>query len=231
MGLRCVCPQGHVLNIKPELAGKQGICPECGSSFSIEEVNAAPSTKPVQTQLSAQAAGSDQATASDQATGSHQATGSSAVPAIPEAVEWRLANPQGEQFGPTVPTLFAQWITQGRVPPDWLVWRTGWSEWRRADEAQAELPAPLPTANPSETPPPLAVSSVSNLAQKPNKIKPSQSTTSSQQTVIQPSPINEYTIRRKRGVKRQRIVIAVLGILSLALVGLLIWIAMRSSVG
>ncbi|MEN0109529.1 MAG: DUF4339 domain-containing protein [Planctomycetota bacterium] len=62
----------------------------------------------------------------------------------PDVVEWRLAVGD-QQYGPTVTTVFAQWIAAGRVPRHGLVWRTGWPDWRRADEAGAELPAPLPT--------------------------------------------------------------------------------------
>lgn len=60
-----------------------------------------------------------------------------------DAVEWRLAVGD-RQYGPTVSTLFAQWITAGRVPPNALVWRTGWTDWRTAEQARADLPAPLP---------------------------------------------------------------------------------------
>ena len=35
MGIRCLCPNGHRLNIKSFLAGKRGICPECGEKFTI----------------------------------------------------------------------------------------------------------------------------------------------------------------------------------------------------
>ena len=80
-------------------------------------------------------------------------------PDDPDAVEWRLTMPGGEQHGPTVPTIFAQWIVSGRVPPDALVWRSGWTEWRTASNAVDEMPAPLPVgfsagdAPPPETPP------------------------------------------------------------------------------
>lgn len=35
MGIRFYCPNGHKLNVKAYLAGKRGICPECGASFLI----------------------------------------------------------------------------------------------------------------------------------------------------------------------------------------------------
>lgn len=35
MGIRFYCPNGHKLNVKAYLAGRRGICPDCGASFDI----------------------------------------------------------------------------------------------------------------------------------------------------------------------------------------------------
>lgn len=35
MGIRFACPNGHKLNVKEHLAGKRGICPDCGVKFII----------------------------------------------------------------------------------------------------------------------------------------------------------------------------------------------------
>lgn len=35
MGIRFNCPNGHKLNVKEFLAGKRGVCPECGAKFVI----------------------------------------------------------------------------------------------------------------------------------------------------------------------------------------------------
>jgi hypothetical protein len=35
MGIRCNCPNGHKLNVKELLAGKRGVCPQCGAKFII----------------------------------------------------------------------------------------------------------------------------------------------------------------------------------------------------
>ena len=37
MGIRFRCPSGHKLHVKDFLAGKRGICPECGAKFRIPE--------------------------------------------------------------------------------------------------------------------------------------------------------------------------------------------------
>src|SRR5689334_21726309 len=35
MGIRFSCPNGHKLNVQTFLAGKRGVCPQCGARFVI----------------------------------------------------------------------------------------------------------------------------------------------------------------------------------------------------
>jgi hypothetical protein len=35
MGIRLQCPNGHKVHVKAFLAGKRGVCPECGARFDI----------------------------------------------------------------------------------------------------------------------------------------------------------------------------------------------------
>jgi hypothetical protein len=42
MGIRFNCPNGHKLNVKEYLAGKRGVCPQCGAKFIIPEQAEAP---------------------------------------------------------------------------------------------------------------------------------------------------------------------------------------------
>jgi hypothetical protein len=42
MGIRFNCPNGHKLNVKEYLAGKRGVCPQCGAKFTIPEQAEAP---------------------------------------------------------------------------------------------------------------------------------------------------------------------------------------------
>jgi hypothetical protein len=35
MGIRLHCPNGHKVHVKSFLAGKRGVCPQCGSKFDI----------------------------------------------------------------------------------------------------------------------------------------------------------------------------------------------------
>lgn len=44
MGIRFSCPSGHKLNVKEFLAGKRGVCPQCGAKFVIPMPNETPAT-------------------------------------------------------------------------------------------------------------------------------------------------------------------------------------------
>ncbi|MHB1033197.1 MAG: DUF4339 domain-containing protein [Pirellulales bacterium] len=64
----------------------------------------------------------------------------------PNAV-WYLRPASGGQYGPAVADLMRQWIAQGRVAGDSLVWREGWSDWRLASDALGSLGIVQPAAN------------------------------------------------------------------------------------
>ena len=55
---------------------------------------------------------------------------------------WYVRLPAGGQFGPAMGEVMRQWIQQGRVTPDSLVWREGWADWQRADLAFPALAVP-----------------------------------------------------------------------------------------
>jgi hypothetical protein len=59
---------------------------------------------------------------------------SAAVDPIAEAplATWYVRPTAGGQFGPAPGHLMRQWVAEGRVGADALVWREGWPEWRRA---------------------------------------------------------------------------------------------------
>jgi hypothetical protein len=37
MGIIAYCPRGHRMKVKDQLAGRKGICPECGTRFRIPQ--------------------------------------------------------------------------------------------------------------------------------------------------------------------------------------------------
>ncbi len=75
----------------------------------------------------------------------------------PDAV-WYVRPPTGGQFGPATADVMRNWITEGRVSPDSLVWREGWRDWQEAGGVFAALGAG-PTAGivvPTASAPPTA---------------------------------------------------------------------------
>ncbi len=67
----------------------------------------------------------------------------------PNAV-WYVRPPSGGQFGPAQPDMMRNWLGEGRVSPETLVWREGWTDWR---EAGSVFPQLQPTSAAPEAPP------------------------------------------------------------------------------
>ncbi|TWT47279.1 DUF4339 domain-containing protein [Botrimarina hoheduenensis] len=137
------------------------------------------------------------------------------LPDRPAAIEWRAASPAGEQFGPTVPVLFAQWIREGRIGPDWLVWRSDWPDWRTAAEAGPDLPAPLVGIRPRAAAPP------SQVAAPPARVAPP-AVTGPLSPQRERTSTTEYSQRRKQVRRRQTLIAAVLLALVLIMVTVLV---------
>ncbi len=165
MGVRFECPAGHKLHVKAELAGKRGICPECGAKFivpnfsgeRVAEDNGAATAATVAGNASASPAKISRATPPPSA----KAPAPPAPPAEPTA--WYIRPAGGGQFGPASDEVFAQWIAEGRVSADSWVWRNGWVDWKAGGEALSEYGVRAP-AGPAlamaaavETSPPSAV--------------------------------------------------------------------------
>ncbi len=97
-----------------------------------------PATKPAAPDSSSGAAKSRSAPAiknrqSPPAAGNN-GTGSQAddpLAAAPDAV-WYVRPPSGGQFGPASVEIMRRWLDEGRVSPDSLIWREGWSDWKPA---------------------------------------------------------------------------------------------------
>jgi len=63
---------------------------------------------------------------------------------------WFVRPPSGGQFGPTTPDGMRQWIVEGRVTGDSLVWHEGWDEWIPAADVFDEFAAASKTKNRKE---------------------------------------------------------------------------------
>ena len=163
MGIRFICPNcQRRLNVKSFLAGKKGLCPKCGGKIRIPTESQLPQ-QPKTAAVGGAAARSDQR--EDPATGKSGAgTGlerdsdwypfdvvqqaASAPPAERRAsaravsedeAVWYVSPPGGGQFGPASRKTVEQWIAEGRVTAETLVWREGWEEWQMAGRHFVQL--------------------------------------------------------------------------------------------
>ena len=125
MGIRFSCPNGHKLHVKNFLAGKRGVCPECGVTVDIPAVG-----------IHRQPPGPAAATQSVNPT----TVAASTFTTPPEdGAEWFVRSPSGEQFGPAAESVFREWIEQGRVTENCLVLKEGWRDWRAASTISPTL--------------------------------------------------------------------------------------------
>ena len=70
---------------------------------------------------------------------------------LPHAV-WYVRLVSGEQFGPASGDAMRRWLDEGRVPPGCLVWREGWPEWRPSEATFAVVAQRVPPAIPGAVP-------------------------------------------------------------------------------
>jgi hypothetical protein len=173
MGIRFLCPEGHKLNVKSFLAGKRAVCPKCGTKVVVPLESQSP-------ELLATARGTESNVMPDVATGTaatpavvapaessspspNSPTKATSAPATEAAqptsdllaedpsAMWYMHHPSLGQFGPATPDIFREWLTQGRVSSDSLVWRAGWPEWQSASTAFPQYLRTVP-ANASSPP-------------------------------------------------------------------------------
>ena len=174
MGIRFHCPNcDKRLNVKAFLAGKRGICPYCDTGLDIplesEETNgtATTTTKSVEVRTVARQGEADQESPPAAASSTTLADTAVAdagpqqdqpdpIDEAPDAV-WYVRPPSGGQFGPAKGDVMRKWLAEGRVSPEALVWREGWTDWLAAEPVFPCLqsrPAPPPPTSSSSTPPP-----------------------------------------------------------------------------
>jgi hypothetical protein len=166
MGIRFLCPNGHKLNVKSFLAGKRGICPQCGCKVLIpgevhpDPVSVAASLENETSSASVSAReplpvhrtmGNVSTPASATSAGIHQprqeavAQRTDPIAEAPHAV-WLVRPPSGGEYGPATGDVLRTWIEEGRVTPDSLVWREGWPNWQAAGPLFPGLAAEVPAA-------------------------------------------------------------------------------------
>ncbi len=221
MGIRFACHHcDHSLNIKQELAGRVGTCPDCRQRFRIpltdsthslavesEAVTTAPAVPSTPTTAAASGAIESQAPAKREL----PATAAQSSPLDDAEAQWFVRPPAGGQYGPADGPTLRQWISEHRVTPGTLVWRTGWSHWLTAREALPDVVKPA-----GDVPPASAAG---------------RETTAS---ISLPTPANDGlvgdpaigAVRLARSRKRLTVV-TILGTISLALVLVLAFLALR----
>lgn len=154
MGIKFRCPSGHKLNVKSFLSGKRAICPKCGAKVVVPSTEGAvvggantPSRDlPPDNATAASSFHRDQDAWAADANGDAQ-HGARRVgnqesapardlakrdPLADEQAQWYVRPPSGGQYGPAPALLFRDWLAEGRITADTLIWRTGWPEWQMA---------------------------------------------------------------------------------------------------
>lgn len=164
MGIRVVCPNGHRLNLKSHLAGRHGLCPDCGARFRIPmestdvplkampRDDASPARQPAVVDLGRPSAESPQEPLQQANVGSAGDIPVRHDDFSPQTVWYVQAtegDKAGERFGPATGDIIQTWIAEGRILPNYLVWRDGWSDWQPGSSIltrQEGRPDGIPTA-------------------------------------------------------------------------------------
>lgn len=174
MGVRFACHAcGRRLNVKQQLAGRRGRCPKCGVWFRVPTEDADTSVPVDDAHSTAQSAARPPAgSASDRidrltsprgpvdqgpARGGQPAAERPGDPLRwidehPDA-QWYVRPPSGGQYGPASGVQLRQWISEGRVGADSLLWRDGWPQWREATQIMPTRFVPAPAPPPIAPPP------------------------------------------------------------------------------
>jgi len=122
----------------------------------------------------------------------------------PEAV-WYVRPPSGGQYGPARGDVMRKWIGEGRISADSMVWREGWDDWRNGGAVFPYLRAAV--AAPLAAPAPVAYA--------PSAPAPAASTRS-------------YAPRRQNSLALAVTTVVVLGLMSVALLIMLVWVINNS---
>ena len=225
MGVRFECPAGHKLHVKAELAGKRGICPECGAKFIV------PSFSGQRVPEDNGPTDNTTATASGPAATSSTATppiaktvpGAQPPPAV-EAATWFIRPASGGQYGPADDATFAQWVIEGRVAADSWVWRDGWADWKAGGEALRDFKArPTPSA-----PPAVASSTVFETSFDVEEPMPAVGvTTATAAATVEPTVADARRAEVRRRKQRVRTFSIVLSIVALVMLVALVFVLSR----
>lgn len=135
-----------------------------------------------------------------------------AIATYPQAT-WHVRPASGGEYGPAPAETMGQWLIQGRVARDALVWRDDWPEWQIASEALSDYFG-------SEQTEPVASEAGSQLKTQP----PSSDANSSAASTPLPVTASGLSRLERKHKKRQRyiLIISVLTVMFVALVAVLL---------
>jgi len=153
MGIRFFCPNGHKLNVKERLAGKRGICPNCGVKLLIPHKSTRLSSHEERLQDAKLAGGAggnpnefdvftdddaaqiamsfDESFAQTPTQSTVEASVLASAFDEPDVV-WYVQFPDGQRYGPATLPILKNWVQERRISPTMLVWREGWQDWLEA---------------------------------------------------------------------------------------------------
>lgn len=226
MGVRFECPAGHKLHVKAELAGKRGICPECGAKFIVPS-------------FSGQRVAEDNGAATTSTVVVNSPAASTITPppvpgAPPPPVEptaWYIRPASGGQFGPASDEVFAQWIAEARVSADSWVWRNGWADWKAGGEAIREFNS-RPRVAPPAALPPVATDADEEFEDEPTisvDLSRPVPATAVAAAPVELSPADQRRAEIKRRKQQVRNLSIALGIVALLMLAVLIFVVARGN--
>jgi len=237
MGIKFRCPNGHKLNVKSHQAGKKGYCPKCKTQVNIplkstrkgkaereaerlaadaqpavptadvSPAGTVPAPMPVATRISPLAEGPTTSLPS-----SPPLATTDPLTTNPDLI-WYVRSTSGDQFGPAKGELFKNWIQEGRVGSDSLVWQEGWEDWKQAGEVFPQL------ASPPEPGDHLGATGTANDLASLNF-----GTTGPAETGTRSSASTRRTGSRNKSTNSTPIIVTLLAVASFALIGVLIWV-------
>lgn len=130
---------------------------------------------------------------------------------------WYVRPPNGGQYGPAEGDVMRQWVEEGRVTADSLVWQEGWDEWRPAAEI-------FPQLSPSQPEVAAAVPSETTASPAPDLAQPRQVVDEAYEPVaVDESKMKmlEYRLNRSKGKGKEIALVAVLTLVCLVLIAVL----------
>lgn len=116
---------GSRLRVDDVYAGKQAVCPRCGTSYVVPAADT--SARP------------ESVLASDQ----HREADNAAVHA-----DWLLKTPDGKTYGPVSKPNLDQWVAEGRVDHHCQISGGGADTWQAADQLYPQLAPPVAGGSP-----------------------------------------------------------------------------------